>query len=292
MDPPGYSPTCVLKPAGNIISCHFLWLYWKRKKKVWVTDPERTFPRQLQILNSSQELHYQSGYNKKTLEREVLNDQRLPWKMVEKWPIYFLPPFGCLNGLFLLFSNQCTASEWTPEGRVSADNTGGRHSGAQTCWEWDKEAFHTTRPGVNALFLWGHQEALQKYEQVRRRTMRILLSVHFYAYWCTGQNQHEYKPSEHLVYKNRFNRRLSEWSSAAKWVTSSLFSYPLWRINTHTLSPTHTLTQTDTFEEWEKTSKIPEQLTNHSPAGQCDRVHTSLVDRLASVMLSVGRDLN
>lgn len=47
-----------------------------------------------------------------------------------------------------------------------------------------------------------------------------------------------------------------------------------------------------TFEEWEKTSKIPEQLTNHSPTGQCDRVRTSSVDRLTSVMLSVERDLN
>lgn len=101
MDSPGYSLTCVLKPAGNIIICHFLRLYW-RKKKVWVTDPERTFPHQLQILNSSQELHYQSSYNKKTLEREVLNDQRLPWKMVEKWPIYFLPPFGVPKWIFFI----------------------------------------------------------------------------------------------------------------------------------------------------------------------------------------------
>lgn len=71
-----------------------------------MTDLERTFPHQLHILNSSQELHYHSGYNKKTLERDVLNDQRLSRKMVEKWPIYFLPPFGRLNGFFFFFSIQ------------------------------------------------------------------------------------------------------------------------------------------------------------------------------------------
>lgn len=60
---------------------------------------------------------------------------------------------------------------------------------------------------------------------------------------------------------------------------------------TNTTTHTHSH-KSVTFEEWGKTSKIPEQLTNHSPAGRCDRVHTSLVDRLASVMLSVGRDLN
>lgn len=60
--------------------------------------------------------------------------------------------------------------------------------------------------------------------------------------------------------------------------------------NTHTHTPAR-------FEErWgvtpKKKKKLPEQLTNHSPAGRRDRVHTSAADRPASVMLSAGRDLN
>lgn len=79
------------------------------------------------------------------------NDERLSWKIVEKLPIYFLPPFGSLNGFS--FSNQCTAEWQTLEGRAGAENTGGRLSREQTCWECDKEAFHVTGPGVNVLFL-------------------------------------------------------------------------------------------------------------------------------------------
>lgn len=42
--------------------------------------------------------------------------------MVEKWPFYFRPPFGSLNGF--LFSKRFTVGCLTLEGRASAENRG------------------------------------------------------------------------------------------------------------------------------------------------------------------------
>lgn len=87
------------------------------------------------------------------------NDERLSWKIVEKWPIYFLPLSWSPNGFS--FRNQRTAVEPPLEGRAGAENTGGCRSGEQTCCKCDKEAFHVTRPGVNVPLLRGHRELLQ-----------------------------------------------------------------------------------------------------------------------------------
>lgn len=117
---------------------HVLWLYSKLKKneggaekKVWQADLKRTplFSTATSYFElRSLELHYHLGFNKKTLVGDVLNDQRLPRReIVEKWPIYFLAPFGCRNGfLFPMFSNRRTAVKRPLEGRVIAENRGGR----------------------------------------------------------------------------------------------------------------------------------------------------------------------
>lgn len=137
------------------ICCGFIKNKKKNLKEVWLTVLKRTLSTPTSYFEpKSPELHYHLGFNKKTLEGDVLNDQRLSHqKIVEKWPIYFLPPFGRLNGFLFLVRSQCTAAKRTLEGRVSAENRGGSRSGEQSCWECDKEAFHTTRPAVNAIFL-------------------------------------------------------------------------------------------------------------------------------------------
>lgn len=161
----------VFNPSGCILMCHTVCrkqnellfsvasLKIRNLKEVWLTVLKRTLSTlTLYFEPRSPELHYHLDFNKKTLEGDVLNDQRLSHqncRIVEKWPIYFLPPFGCLNGFLFLVCNQRTAAKRTLEGRVSAENRGGSRSREQSCWECDKEAFHTTRPAVNAIFLWG-----------------------------------------------------------------------------------------------------------------------------------------
>ena len=113
------------------------------------------------ILNSSQELHYHSGYNKKTLERDVLKW----WKAVSengRKMGHLLSSTLWESKWLFFFSNHCTVGWWTLEGRGSAADTGCCHSREQTCWECDKEAFHVTRPGETLLFLRGHRQLIKE----------------------------------------------------------------------------------------------------------------------------------
>lgn len=133
--------------------------FFKRKKEreSLETNLERKFPHQLLFWTPVKSSITTQATIRKHWKEMCWNDERLSQKMVEKWPIYCPPPFGSLNGF--LFSNQCTASWRTLEGRVSAENRGCDHSRELTCRECDKEGFHVTGPGV--LFLWGHRELQQ-----------------------------------------------------------------------------------------------------------------------------------
>lgn len=138
-----------------------------KKKKVFRTDLERTpfsTPTSYFELRSLK-LHYRLGFNKKTLVGDALNDQRLSHReIVEKWPIYFLPPLGCLNGfLFPPFSSRRTAVKRPLEGRVSAENREGRsqRGSSLAASAIRQEAFHTTGPAVGAIFQLGASGTLR-----------------------------------------------------------------------------------------------------------------------------------
>ena len=123
--------------------------------------------------------------------------------MVEKWPIYFLPPFGCLNGF--LFSNQCTAGRRTLEGRASAENAGGRSvaAGSKLAGSVIRRPFTLTRPGVNVLFLWGHQEPLQNMSRSgggQSDVQCVFLSVRKGAY---DRNEYEFKNCYGIWFKKK-----------------------------------------------------------------------------------------
>lgn len=144
-----------------------------------MTDLKRTFPHQLPILNWSLEPHYRSGYNKKTLERDVLNDQRLCGEngrkmahllsstfRVPKWIYLYIYLFYLFIYLAFKVCRRCSGAGRTLEGRVGAGKTRGRRSGEQTLWQWDKEACSQCliplRASGTSAHMWAGQEEVSR----------------------------------------------------------------------------------------------------------------------------------
>lgn len=138
----------------------------EKKKFFWQTLKEPPFSTPTSYFElRSLELHYRLGFNKKTLVGDALNDQRLPRrKIVEKWPIYFLPPLGCLNGFLFPPVRQLAHCSWAATRGQSecGEERRALAAGKQPCCERDKEGGPFTQLGLQSAqqyFSEGHQGA-------------------------------------------------------------------------------------------------------------------------------------
>lgn len=181
-----------------------------------MTDLERKNSTPASILNSSQELHYHSGYNKKTLERDVLKWWKAVLENGRKMAPLLSSTFWEPKWIFIQQSVHCGL----PDTR-----------GQSVC----REQGHLPRLGEGLTGVrrpdeaWGEHAGslaasttLAKYEQVRRRMIRISKHVSSMNKVAHAREQFELTTFGWIKKKKKIHCKPEgrlEWSSCGKWVT-------------------------------------------------------------------------